>query len=108
MALGRALDAILLDVEEAYEKDFSAINSLALEATGIRIEDLDLESILPNPFQPRKFFDEHTLKELSISIVKYGLLQPIVVIKTEEGYLLVAGERRLRAHKLAQLYTHQT
>ncbi|SFV71140.1 Chromosome (plasmid) partitioning protein ParB [hydrothermal vent metagenome] len=103
MALGRGLDAILLDVEEAYEKDLSAIDSLALKASGIRIEDLDVESILPNPFQPRKFFDEDALEALSISIVKYGLLQPIVVIKTEEGYLLVAGERRLRAHKLAKL-----
>jgi len=103
MALGRGLSAILSDVEEAYEKDFSGIDSFELEESGVRLEDLDVNSIKPNPFQPRKSFDSEALKELSESILKHGLLQPIVVIETEEGYLLVAGERRLRAHKLAKL-----
>ena len=105
MALGRGLGDILSEVEEAYEKDLSGINSFELEEQGVRVEDIDVEAITPNPFQPRKHFDEQALKELSESIAEHGLLQPIVVIEKEEGYLLIAGERRLRAHKLAKLST---
>ena len=105
MALGRGLGAILSEVEEAYEKDLSSIDNFELEAQGARVEEIDVESITPNPFQPRKHFDEQTLKELSESITEHGLLQPIVVIEKEEGYLLIAGERRLRAHKLAKIET---
>ena len=105
MALGRGLGEILSEVEEAYEKDLSDIDSFELEAHGARVEDLPVESITPNPFQPRKHFDEQALKELSQSIAEHGLLQPIVVIEKEDGYLLIAGERRLRAHKLAKLDT---
>lgn len=103
MALGRGLGEILSEVEEAYEKDLSDINSFELEARGARVEELAVGSISANPFQPRKHFDEEALKELSQSIVEHGLLQPIVVIEKENGYLLIAGERRLRAHKLAGL-----
>lgn len=105
MALGRGLEDILSEVEEAYEKDLSDIDSFELEEQGARIEELDINSITPNPFQPRKHFDEQALRELSESIKSHGLLQPIVVIEKENGYLLVAGERRLRAHKLAKLKT---
>jgi ParB family chromosome partitioning protein len=103
MALGRGLGDILSEVEEAYEKDLSDIDSFELEAQGARVEEIDVDSITPNPFQPRKHFDEQALQELSDSIKEHGLLQPIVVIEKEEGYLLIAGERRLRAHKLAAL-----
>ncbi len=106
MALGRGLGDILSEVEEAYEKDLNDIGgSFELESQGARVEELLLESISPNPFQPRKYFDEQSLKELSQSIIEHGLLQPIVVIEKEDGYLLIAGERRLRASKLANL-TH--
>ena len=105
MALGRGLGEILSEVEEAYEKDLSDIDSFELESQGARVEELSVESITANPFQPRKHFDEQALKELSESITEHGLLQPIVVIEKEEGYLLIAGERRLRAHKLAKLTT---
>lgn len=105
MALGRGLGEILSDVEEAYGKDLREINSFELESKGARIEELNVDIITPNPFQPRKHFDEQALEELSHSIVAHGLLQPIVVIEKEDGYLLIAGERRLRAHKLAKLET---
>jgi len=105
MALGRGLSDILSEVEEAYEKDLSDIGSFELESKGARVEELPLDSISPNPFQPRKHFDEQSLKELSQSIIEHGLLQPIVVIEKEDGYLLIAGERRLRASRLANL-TH--
>jgi len=103
MALGRGLGEILLEVEEAYEKDLSDIDSFELEAQGARVESIAVEDITANPFQPRKHFDEQALSELSASIKEHGLLQPIVVIEKEEGYLLIAGERRLRAHKLADI-----
>lgn len=89
MALGRGLGAILSEVEEAYERDLSDIDSFELEAQGARVEELDVESITPNPFQPRKHFDEQALKELSESIAAHGLLHSIVVIEKEEGYLLI-------------------
>jgi ParB family chromosome partitioning protein len=106
MALGRGLGEILSEVEEAYEKeDLSSIESAELEAQGGRIEHLPVKKISPNPFQPRKHFDEAALKELSQSIKEHGLLQPIVVIEKGDGFLLIAGERRLRAHKIAKITT---
>jgi len=101
MALGRGLGDILSEVEEAYEKDLETLESLDLEAQGARVEEIDVDAIVPNPYQPRKHFDEAALEELAHSIERHGLLQPIVVIETENGYVLVAGERRWRAHKLA-------
>jgi len=105
MALGRGLGEILTEVEEAYEKDLSDIDSFELEAQGARVDELQVSEITANPFQPRKYFDEQALQELSDSIKEHGLLQPIVVIEKENGYLLIAGERRLRAHKIAKIDT---
>jgi len=105
MALGRGLGEILSEVEEAYETNLDGMESFELENSGARVEEINVESISPNPYQPRKHFDKIALKELSQSIRKYGLLQPIVVIEKDNGYLLVAGERRLRAHKLANIPT---
>jgi len=105
MALGRGLGEILTEVEEAYEKDLRDTEGFELEKKGEKIDELPVESISPNPYQPRKNFNEEALEELSQSIAEHGLLQPIVVMEKEDGYLLIAGERRLRAHKLANL-TH--
>lgn len=105
MALGRGLGEILTEVEEAYGKDLRDVDSFELEAKGAKIDELPVDIISANPYQPRKHFDEQALGELSQSILEHGLLQPIVVIDKEDGYLLIAGERRLRAHKLAKL-TH--
>ena len=105
MALGRGLGDILLEVEDAYKKDLADINSFDLEKSGVRVEELNVDIITPNPYQPRKYFDDNSLEELSQSIKSHGLLQPIVVIEKEDGYLLIAGERRLRAHKLANIPT---
>ena len=64
---------------------------------------LKLEAILPNPNQPRRRFDIEGLRELAQSIEQYGVLQPLTVRKTSNGYELVAGERRLRAARMAGL-----
>ena len=96
MALGRGLDALLGEMEEAYDNEGSQKDS---------VSELSLKEIRPNPFQPRKTFDEESLFELAESIKEDGLLQPIVVSEDIDGYVLVAGERRLRASKLAKLKT---
>ena len=97
-ALGRGLGAIIEDVEDAYNQE------LRSHRTDL-VREVDVDSIRPNPFQPRTHFDETALEELSRSIKKHGLLQPILVVEKEEGFMLLAGERRLRASKLAGL-TH--
>ncbi|HPF20483.1 MAG TPA: nucleoid occlusion protein [Syntrophomonas sp.] len=68
--------------------------------SGSRVLELPLEQISPNPFQPRKEFDELELKELAKSISSFGVIQPIIVRKSKQGFQLVAGERRYRACKL--------
>lgn len=67
--------------------------------------DIDLELIEPNPYQPRKHFDETSLNELAESIRTNGVLQPIIIKKVHNGYLLVAGERRCKAAKIAGFKT---
>lgn len=94
--LGRGLSAILGEVEEAYQNDLNDSSGLVVE--------IDINKIKPNPLQPRKIFDEESLKELAQSIEEHGLLQPILVYedtKNPDEYYLIAGERRLRASKIA-------
>jgi len=93
--LGRGLSAILDDVEEAYKQDIQSDSSI--------VKKISLDKIVPNIYQPRKHFDEEALKSLSDSIKKHGVLQPIVVIEKDEGYMIIAGERRYRAAKMAGL-----
>lgn len=97
MALGRGLGELLGEVETAYENSNSNSN-------GSGVKKIEVALIDANPNQPRKVFDETKLQELSDSIKEHGLLQPIVVVENDNGrYTLIAGERRLRAHKLASL-----
>ncbi len=93
MALGRGLGELLGEIETAYENNNDISKSDVLE---IHVDDIAV-----NPYQPRKIFNEEKLKELSDSIVKNGLMQPIAVTRDKDKYLLIAGERRLRATKLA-------
>jgi len=95
MALGRGLSELLGEVEVAYDNNTVNSNDLV-------VKELQIDKIIPNPYQPRKIFNQEELKELSDSIVSQGLLQPIIVTKKDDGtYIVVAGERRLRASKLA-------
>ncbi|HIA7122596.1 ParB/RepB/Spo0J family partition protein [Campylobacter lari] len=94
-ALGRGLSSILADIDEAYEKELGSNEG--------RIEEIDIDLISPNPYQPRKNFDIQALEELAGSIKEYGLIQPVVVFKKDEfNYILIAGERRFRACKLLE------
>jgi ParB family chromosome partitioning protein len=94
--LGRGLGALLSEIEEAYENEVYQKDSIV---------EIPLKDIRPNPFQPRKYFDENSLQELGESIKNDGLLQPIVVTEDVDGYILIAGERRLRASKIVKLKT---
>ncbi len=95
-ALGRGLDALFGEIDEAYDNEGSHQDTIL---------DLPLKDIKANPFQPRKTFNDDSLLELAESIKKDGLLQPIVVSEDIDGYVLIAGERRLRASKLAKVKT---
>ncbi|HYN74915.1 MAG TPA: ParB/RepB/Spo0J family partition protein [Candidatus Limnocylindria bacterium] len=108
--LGRGLGALIPTGEESTVRvsgDISPVSSFVLgQATGAHFAELPVDSISPNPRQPRQVFDEEALAELVHSIREIGLLQPIVVRPTEPGtYELVMGERRLRATQAAGLAT---
>ncbi len=105
MALGKGLGAILEEVGQAYESELSDPGKAESSEWGESVVELPVESVDPNPFQPRKDFDEERLRELGESIREHGLLQPVVVIPNGERWILVAGERRLRAHKLMEIPT---
>lgn len=69
------------------------------------IDELKLSEIKPNPFQPRRIFDQEKISELAQSIREHGVFQPIIVKKVTDGYLIVSGERRYRASKEVGLET---
>ncbi len=99
-ALGRGLEDLFnsenLDLESVEQRIYES-------ASKEEIVDLNISDLRPNPYQPRKVFDEDSLKELSLSIKEHGVFQPIIVKKSIKGYDIVAGERRFRASKMAGL-----
>lgn len=95
-ALGRGLGELLGEIEEAYDNEISPSKSIL---------EIPLSNIKVNPYQPRKHFDERALQELADSIKQHGLLQPIVIAEQMDEYILIAGERRLRASKMAKTKT---
>ena len=94
--LGRGLDALFDDIEDV--KTVTTKSNKLDEVVEIKISEIE-----PMLNQPRKVFDEKKLEELSDSIKENGVIQPILVVKNEHGYTIVAGERRWRASKLAGL-----
>ena len=90
--LKKGLDQIFGDIDDVIN-DISGKNDQT---------ELPLEEIRPNPYQPRKTFDDDKINELAASIKEHGVFQPIIVRKSLSGYELIAGERRLRASKIAQ------
>jgi len=101
-ALGRGLEQ-LFDSEVL---DFNSFESNILEsASQDDIQQINLSEIRSNPYQPRKTFNQEALQELAESIKAYGVFQPIIVKKSIKGYDLVAGERRVKASRLAGMET---
>lgn len=72
---------------------------------GAKMREIGVDKISPNPQQPRRIFDGAALEELADSIRRFGVITPLTVRRTGEGYLLIAGERRLRAARMAGLRT---
>jgi ParB family chromosome partitioning protein len=102
-ALGRGLSALLNDSENVYTNKTNPTAQLEAAGPG-SVNEIKLEEIEVNPFQPRTDFDEEALQELSSSIKTQGLIQPITVRRVNaHRYQLISGERRLRASKLAGL-----
>ena len=101
--LGKGLEALFEDTSAAFEHLYE--NGKPFEYTEEErknAQDISLDKIKPNPNQPRKNFDEQALKELANSIKEHGVIQPIVVNDNGDGtYMIIAGERRFRATKLA-------
>lgn len=101
-ALGRGLEELF----STEVLDFNTFESNVMEtATEEEIKEIPVSDIRPNPYQPRKTFNEEALRELAESIKNYGVFTPIIVKKSIKGYDLIAGERRLRASKLAGMET---
>ncbi len=101
-ALGRGLDSIFgQDVSQFLDE----IQSNGREAPGRREIEVAVSEIRPNPYQPRKEFDEKALNELADSIKLHGIFTPLLVRKSVRGYELITGERRLRAARIAGLTT---
>lgn len=97
-ALGRGLEELF----STEVLDFDTFeNNIMENATSNEIQDIPVNDIRPNPYQPRKSFNEDALRELASSIKNHGVFQPIIVKKGIRGYDLIAGERRLRASKMA-------
>ena len=102
-ALGRGLSALLNDSENVYTNKANPSQQPEVAGPG-SVNEIKLEEIEVNPFQPRTDFDEDALQELSSSIKTQGLIQPITVRRiSAHRYQLISGERRLRASKLAGL-----
>ena len=102
--LGRGLGALIKKNPEEKPKETAAAVAPALDESQVR--EISVDQIQPNRAQPRTSFDEAALEELAESIRYYGVLQPLLVRALPDGkYELVAGERRLRAAKMAGLHT---
>lgn len=100
-ALGKGLEQ-LFDLDNLNVNNVSDFEKNIYEDTKHEeIVELNVDDIRPNPYQPRTIFDEEALKELAESIKENGVFQPIIVKKSIKGYDVIAGERRLRASKLA-------
>jgi len=103
--LGKGLNALFADTLENEEE--VKVNKEEKILDGEVVQTLKITEVEPNKNQPRKQFDEEALEELSESIKRYGLIQPIIVTKKDGYYQIVAGERRWRASKKAGLSTIQ-
>lgn len=102
MGLGRGLDALL---GEALRGDPSSARASGnADSRSLGVMTIAVSEIRPNPDQPRRHFSDDKLNELAASIAKHGVIQPIVVRPSKDGYQIVAGERRWRAAQRVQLH----
>lgn len=100
--LGKGLDAIFNDGSQGADLQ-SVIDAIEKKAPTLSQVQISLKDIRPNPYQPRKHFDEEKLNELAQSISEHGIFQPVILKQSVQGYEIVAGERRCRAASIAGL-----
>lgn len=86
--LGKGINALFTNMEVGQEES---------------VQEINIKEIRPNPYQPRKYFEQDAINELKESILQHGILQPIIVRKSIKGFEIVVGERRFRAAKEAKL-----
>lgn len=98
MGLEQLFNSEMLDFDQVEEK-------IVEETPKDEIVEIPINELMSNPYQPRKVFDEESLKELAESIKEHGVFQPIIVKKSVKGYNIIAGERRTKASELAGLKT---
>lgn len=98
-ALGKGLEQLFSDETLNFEEFEESIVEEAKRNN--EVIEVNLDDLRPNPYQPRKVFDETALNELALSIKEHGVFQPIIIKKSIKGYEIIAGERRVRASKLA-------
>lgn len=113
--LGRGLDSLLSasskikkerETETKTQEEIAVVNNETTTSVGENVvASLPIEKLRASIYQPRKSFDEESLQELADSIKEHGLLEPLIVKKTDDLYEIICGERRYRACKLAQLDT---
>lgn len=103
LGLGRGLDSLLkaYDREEEKKPNTEPVNSYTMRHGDV--EKIAINKIYANPNQPRKKFDKESLEELANSIRVHGLIQPIIVNQMDDGYMIIAGERRFRACQICGL-----
>lgn len=100
--LGKGLDAIFGEASQGGDLQ-SVISAIEKKAPQLFQVEVKLKDIRPNPYQPRKHFDEEKLNELAVSIKEHGIFQPIILKESVQGYEIVAGERRFRAASIVGL-----
>lgn len=103
--LGRGLDSLFGEYEDEKPAEEVKIETKIEQVIVNEPKEIDIGLIDRNPDQPRKIFDEDALKELSDSIKVHGVIQPIIVKKVDDRFVIIAGERRWRASRLAGLKT---
>lgn len=104
--LGRGLESLFGFYEDDSNETITNQTTSKKQNTQSNVTELDITKIYPNPNQPRKHFDEEALQELASSVKLHGIIQPLVVNKVDENnYMIIAGERRWRASKMAGLDT---
>lgn len=99
--LGKGLSALFSETEEDYGK--SLLFEEKDDKTVSGVTEVNISDVFANPNQPRKAFDQTALQELADSIAKHGVIMPIIVNKSGDRYMIIAGERRFRASKIAGL-----
>ncbi|MCL2861757.1 MAG: ParB/RepB/Spo0J family partition protein [Firmicutes bacterium] len=102
-SVGKGLSALMGEAEIEYGIKFEPKGVEVVDLKGGAALEIELDNIFANPNQPRKTFDENALMELTNSIRVHGVISPVVVVKSDNRFMLIAGERRYRAAKKAGL-----